>query len=305
MLKALLKNSSPVIRLIVTLTVIVISLLVFVIIGLIFGFVIFKTNILNPELLTNYDNPLSVHVLKYFQIVQSIGLFVVPPFILGYLFTGKSFDFLKLNNLAKPLSFILVPLLIISSVPLINFLADINSHLVLPDFMSGIEQWMKSSEENAAKITKIFLSANGFGGLMLNVFMIALIPAVGEELLFRGVLQNIFVKWTKNIHWGIFIAAFVFSFIHFQFYGFLPRIFLGIIFGYLYFWSKSLWLSMLGHFINNGFAVVVSYFASDQMMGDKIDTIGTTQQTIIFTILSTIITFGIFYIIYKKEKGRL
>jgi len=305
MLKALLKNSSPIIKILVTLTVIIISFLIFIILGLILGFAIFKTNILNPELLTNYDNPLSISVLKYFQIVQSIGLFIVPPFVLGYLFSGKSFDYLKLNNWAKPVSFILVPVLIISAIPLINFMAEINSHLVLPEFMAGIEQWMKSSEESAAEVTKIFLKADGFGGLMLNVFMIALIPAVGEELLFRGVLQNIFVKWTKNIHWGIFIAAFVFSFIHFQFYGFLPRMFLGVIFGYLYVWSKSLWLSMLGHFINNGFAVVVSYFITDQVANNKIETIGTDSQTIIFTIASTIITFGVFYFIYKKEKGRL
>jgi len=305
MLKALLKNSSPIIKILVTLAVIVISFLVFLILGLIFGFIIFKTNILNPELLTNYNNPLSVQVLKYFQIVQSIGLFVVPPFILGYLFTGKSFDYLKLNKWAKPLSFILVPILVISSIPLINFMAEINSHLVLPDFLSGIEQWMKDSEASAAKVTKIFLSANSFGGLMLNIFMIALIPAVGEELIFRGVLQNIFVKWTKNTHWGIFIAAFVFSFIHFQFYGFLPRMFLGVVFGYLYVWSKSLWLSMLGHFINNGFAVVVSYFVTDQIASDKIETIGTDSQTIIFTIVSLVITSAIFYLIYKKEKGKL
>jgi len=305
MLKALLKNSSPIIKILVTLTVIIISFLVFLILGLILGFLIFKTNILNPELLTNYDNPLTVSVLKYFQIVQSIGLFIVPPFVLGYLFTGKSFDYLKLNHWAKPMSFILVPLLIISAIPLINFMAEINSYLVLPDFMSGIEQWMKTSEESAAEVTKIFLKADGFGGLMLNVFMIALIPAVGEELLFRGVLQNIFVKWTKNAHWGIFIAAFVFSFIHFQFYGFLPRMFLGIIFGYFYVWSKSLWLSMLGHFINNGFAVVVSYFVTDQIANDKIESIGTDSQTIIFTVISVVLTFGIFYFIYKKEKGRL
>ncbi len=305
MLKALLKNSSPIIKILVTLTVIIISFLVFLILGLILGFLIFKTNILNPELLTNYDNPLSVSVLKYFQIIQSIGLFVVPPFVLGYLFSGKSFSYLKLNNWAKPISFALVPLLIISAIPLINFMAEINSHLVLPDFMSGIEHWMKTSEESAAKVTKIFLKADGFGGLMLNVFMIALIPAVGEELLFRGILQNIFVKWTKNAHWGIFIAAFVFSFIHFQFYGFLPRMFLGIIFGYLYVWSKSLWLPMLGHFINNGFAVVVSYFVTDQIANDKIESIGTDSQTIIFTVISVVLTFGIFYFIYKKEKGRL
>lgn len=305
MLRGALKNTSPLLQLITALSVVVVSFIIFLFIGLILGFVIFKTNILNPELLTNYDNPLTIQVLKYFQIIQSIGLFVAPPFAIGFLFSGKSFDFLNLNKLAKPTSYIAAILLIIFAIPSINFMADINSKLVLPNFMSGIEQWMKSSEENAAVITKLFLSVDSFWGLLLNIFMIALIPAIGEELIFRGVLQNIFIRWTKNTHWGIFIAAFVFSFIHFQFYGFLPRMFLGVLFGYLYVWSKSLWLPMLAHFINNGFAVVVSYVVKSEGFTNKIDTLGTSSETIFYTLISIVLTFLMFFYIYKKEKGKL
>lgn len=305
MLRGALKNTSPLLQLITALSVVVVSFIIFLFIGLILGFVIFKTNILNPELLTNYDNPLTIQVLKYFQIIQSIGLFVAPPFAIGFLFSGKSFDFLNLNKLAKPTSYIAAILLIIFAIPSINFMADINSKLVLPNFMSGIEQWMKSSEENAAVITKLFLSVDSFWGLLLNIFMIALIPAIGEELIFRGVLQNIFIRWTKNTHWGIFIAAFVFSFIHFQFYGFLPRMFLGVLFGYLYVWSKSLWLPMLAHFINNGFAVIVSYFVKSAETSNKIETLGTSSETIFYTLISIVLTFLMFFYIYKKEKGKL
>lgn len=305
MLRGALKNTSPFLQLITALSVVVVSFIIFLFIGLILGFVIFKTNILNPELLTNYDNPLTIQVLKYFQIIQSIGLFVAPPFAIGFLFSGKSFDFLNLNKLAKPTSYIAAILLIIFAIPSINFMADINSKLVLPNFMSGIEQWMKSSEENAAVITKLFLSVDSFWGLLLNIFMIALIPAIGEELIFRGVLQNIFIRWTKNTHWGIFIAAFVFSFIHFQFYGFLPRMFLGVLFGYLYVWSKSLWLPMLAHFINNGFAVIVSYFVKSAETSNKIETLGTSSETIFYTLISIVLTFLMFFYIYKKEKGKL
>lgn len=305
MLRGALKNTSPLLQLITALSVVVVSFIIFLFIGLILGFVIFKTNILNPELLTNYDNPLTIQVLKYFQIIQSIGLFVAPPFAIGFLFSGKSFDFLNLNKLAKPTSYIAAILLIIFAIPSINFMADINSKLVLPNFMSGIEQWMKSSEAKADVITKLFLSVDSFWGLLLNVFMIALIPAIGEELIFRGVLQNIFIRWTKNTHWGIFIAAFVFSFIHFQFYGFLPRMFLGVLFGYLYVWSKSLWLPMLAHFINNGFAVVVSYVVKSEGFTNKIDTLGTSSETIFYTLISIVLTFLMFFYIYKKEKGKL
>ena len=100
---------------------------------------------------------------------------------------------------------------------------------------------------------------DGIGDLVVNLIIVALLAAVGEELLFRGSMQNIFLEWTKNKHAAVWITAVLFSALHAQFYGFLPRMLLGVVLGYLYIWSGSLWLSMLFHFLNNGLAVLFSY----------------------------------------------
>src|SRR5690554_5832087 len=97
------------------------------------------------------------------------------------------------------------------------------------------------------------------GDFILALIVIGLIPAVGEELLFRGLVQNQIGAITKNIHVAIWLAAFLFSTFHFQFYGFVPRMFLGVLFGYLYYWSGNLFIAMLAHFINNGLTLILLY----------------------------------------------
>lgn len=94
------------------------------------------------------------------------------------------------------------------------------------------------------------------------MLLIALVPAIGEELLFRGVFQRLFTEWFRNIHWGIWISAILFSAIHFQFFGFLPRLFLGVIFGYLLELTSSMWVPIVAHFVNNLTGVIIAFFIS-------------------------------------------
>ena len=134
--------------------------------------------------------------------------------------------------------------------------------------------------------------------------MIAIIPAIGEELLFRGVIQRLFINWTKNAHWGILITSILFSALHMQFFGFFPRMMLGILFGYLFLWSGSLWLPILCHFINNGSAVVYVYLEQRGLMGFSSDTLGAENQDMLITIACSIAISGLLYLIYKKGKER-
>ena len=99
---------------------------------------------------------------------------------------------------------------------------------------------MKNAEEEATKLREAFLNINSAFQFVIVFFMVAILPAIGEELLFRGVAQRLFSEWTKNVHWGIFISAFLFSALHMQFYGFVPRLLLGMMFSYMLEWSGSL-----------------------------------------------------------------
>ena len=134
----------------------------------------------------------------------------------------------------KPQLIFYTILIMFAVVPIINLLMVFNEQLHLPEGLSFIEEWMKESEAQAARLTEVFLVMDTPQELFYNLLIIAILPAIGEEFLFRGILQRLFHELTKNIHVTIFITAALFSAIHMQFYGFLPRMLLGVMFGYLY-----------------------------------------------------------------------
>lgn len=209
---------------------------------------------------TDYSNFNVIEGLKLFQLMSAIGLFIVPPFIYGIIVTKKPFSGLALNQFSTPKNWLLVAIMMVVSTPFMSWLVEFNNNLILPDFLAPLEHWMKQSEQSAEQLTKLFLTFNGLGSFLYILLIVAIVPAVGEELLFRGVLQKIMVNWFKNYHVAIWVAAILFSALHMQFYGFLPRMLLGALFGYVFYWSGSLWLPILGHFINNGSVVTLSFF---------------------------------------------
>jgi len=235
--------------------------------------------VLNISELSDLTNPQTINMLKYFQVVQAIGLFIVPPVILGWLYYGNIFEYLFLDKRVNLASFILVGLLMFFASPFINFVGEMNANMTLPEWLSGIEGWMRDSEEKAAELTEAFLNVFTYQGLMFNLFMIAFLPAIGEELLFRGVIQRIFTNMTNNHNWGIWIAAVLFSGLHFQFYGFVPRLLLGAMFGYLLVWSGSMWLPILAHFLNNGIAVLALFMVKNEMLDPKVEEMGSTSDS--------------------------
>jgi hypothetical protein len=134
--------------------------------------------------------------------------------------------------------------------------------------------------------------------------MIAFLPAIGEELLFRGVIQRIFTSWTRNQHWGIWISAILFSALHMQFYGFIPRVFLGVLFGYLLVWSGSIWLPIIAHFINNAVAVVAMYLIDKGLLSQEIEEIGTTSDSYYMAAVSLLLIV-VFMLMIKRQNSEV
>jgi hypothetical protein len=201
-------------------------------------------------------------MLKLAQGISSILMFVVPPIVYYYI-TRRDHPMQQLGfrEVASPAGLLLITsvLLMFISLPVTNQLTTWNEALKLGGPFEKLETLMKNLEDKAAAVTERMLNVDTIGGLLLNLIVIALIPAVGEELTFRGVLQQALTRKMKNPHVAIILSAAIFSFIHFQFYGFLPRMFLGILLGYMFYITGSLWTSMLMHFLNNGTAVVLYY----------------------------------------------
>jgi len=291
------EKSSPASKIVLSLAFMVSILIIGFFIGLILAVPIFGKSIFEIfNAGSNIHNEENINILKYLQTVQSISLFVIPPILLATLFGNKPSEYLKLNIKPKNVYLITVSVIVMAAIPFINFTEMINSKLSLPSFMTGLEQWMKNTEDNATILTENFLKTNSINGLLFNLFMMAMIPAIGEELVFRGLFQRLFTEWFKNYHWGIIASAAVFSAFHLQFYGFVPRMLLGVVFGYFLIWSGSLWLPIMAHFINNAMGVIYFYLYHNGYIGNDLETIGTEgNKAIVSAIISLAISASLIY----------
>ena len=247
-----------------------------------------------------YENHIAM--VKMLQVLYSTGLFLVPALLAAFLINKKTWDFLSVKRYPDLKVVMLITLLMLAIIPLINYIAFLNESLSLPDRWSALMDRIHQSDETARGMMKTFLTTDSIGGLLFNLFMIALIPAVGEELLFRGILQRIFSDWFRNRHLGIWVVALLFSIMHYQFMGFLPRIILGASFGYLYIWTRSIWAPILAHFLNNGIAVVYYHFYFRGNLSVDPDSIGMENNTLLFVLLSAIISAMILEVIRRDGK---
>lgn len=302
MLQAVFREMKPFSQLMFAIFVVVASFIVFMLISLVVAIPLFGfDSMMSMAGGVDVFSGENIALLKYFQVVQSVGVFIVPPFILAWLYHGKISEYLLLHKMVTPQSVLLVIVLGFSAMPLINLIGEMNAGMKLPEWLSGLENWIKTREDMAAELTEKFLKIDSFGGYLFNLFMIAFLPAIGEELLFRGVVQRIFTNWIRSLHWGIWISAALFSALHFQFYGFIPRMLLGVMFGYLLVWSGSMWLPIIAHFINNGVAVTGMYLIDKGTIKPEFEEIGSTGDGIYFSVVSVAVVALLLWLIKREN----
>jgi len=200
-------------------------------------------------LIQNQDltNQASVNYLKLMQLFSGVGLFITPTLLYAHL---MDFDF-KFTSITRQNTILVIAIMMLI-VPFVGLLLEWNMQISFPD-------WLLRFDVTSEEIIEAFLKMSTIWDLLYTLIVIAVIPALGEELLFRGYLQQKIGKWLKNPHTAIVITAFLFSAIHLDVQGIIPRFVLGVLLGYLYYWSKSLWLPILAHFVNNAQAVIFSY----------------------------------------------
>lgn len=238
--------------------------------------------------------------LRLQMILQRIFMFILPPLLVAYLWFDKPFSWLRLNEFPGLWQIVSVVVLSVVIVPFVNVLTALNAQMALPEWLSGVSEWMRTMEDSAAGLTNQLLNVNEPALLVQNMILVAVIPAIGEELFFRGGIQNI-ISDKKNIHLAVWISAFVFSAIHLQFYGFIPRMLLGGMYGYLLFWSGSLWLPVIAHFVNNGVAVLVYYLRYNGSSMPDPDTLGHGQQWWM-AVVSALCTGALLFFLFKTRK---
>jgi uncharacterized protein len=245
-------------------------------------------------------NKSSPQIINALWIIQTLGTtfpILAAPVFFALIIVRDPADYLKPSfRFPWGLLFIGIFIMLLSN-PVIEVLSNINQKLQLPHFLSGVQKWMEDSEDSAKQITETMLKMNTIGSLIFNVLFIGLIPAIVEEFMFRGVLQTIFLKWTKNAHVAIWITAILFSAFHMEFFGFLPRLLLGILFGYFVVWTGSIWPAVWAHFLNNGFDVVITYLSQHKLI--KLNPDDTHVFKAPQYIISTIVLF-LLMLIYRR-----
>ncbi len=246
---------------------------------------------------------MSIELLKILQALQTIVLFFVPALLVAYFKTRKPWQFLCLNTFPWR-EVLLAMLLMILAQPCINMLADWNSAIQLPECLAELEAKLKAQEEAAALLTEQFIIADNFGVLLINLLIMALLPAFCEETCFRAMLIRLLSPQGTQIrtHIAVWVSAIIFSAVHFQFYGFVPRMLMGAVFGYMLVWSGSLWVPIMAHLTNNSIAVIAYnvciYRGIDP---ETMDVLG-TGDTLWLGILSGIITIGMVWVLYAQTK---
>lgn len=218
--------------------------------------------------------------VKYLQSAQHISLFIIPVLIWSFLNEGSFTGYTGLKRFPRSEHIILAILISFLLIPVNSYTGYLNSHLLLPEWLSGPEDWIAARENTAILLLSELMRADNISGLIVNLFVIALLPALGEELFFRGMLQKILVRLVRSAHFAVFLSALIFSSMHFQFYGFLPRLILGMVYGYFYLWSGSIWLPAIAHFINNAIPVVFSYFYGWEVVMETTTDLTSSQPAI-------------------------
>lgn len=249
-----------------------------------------------PEKIPNGWNALmimqgTVHFFSY----------LLPTLIYWFYIERRTIGDLSTERKPAPYIWVLAFVLVLAFIPVNSKFIEWNQAMDLPDALSGLEKWMRDKEDQLSVMTEFLTSYTSFGQLLVALFVVTVLPALGEEILFRGVIQSKLHLELRNIHVAIWVSAAIFSAIHFQFYGFLPRMMLGALFGYLYYWTGNLWVAILAHFVNNGFVLVMMYLHNVGLVEINIEE--SKSMPLLLILASLVVSAGILGVVKKNGQG--
>lgn len=223
--------------------------------------------------------------------LQDIALFILPALIIIWFCTKHPWQWLHLDRRPEGKTALGGILLMLAALPGNNLLAWLNQQVHLPASWAPLEQWMQQQEEAANRVLEMLLMQPGIGAFVTNLTVIAILAGISEEFFFRGALQGMM----RHRQWGIWVTAFLFSALHMQFYGFVPRMLMGALFGYMLVWTGNLWIPIIMHCTNNAAITILYYIAQWRGIDTKaMDAFG-TEDTLWVGILSLIsVAVGIY-----------
>ena len=231
--------------------------------------------------------------MRIFAIVQDLLVFILPAVVAAFVATRLPASLLAVNVRPRLFSIIMAIIVMLTSLPAMELLIEWNNNLHLPESMSGLEERLRNMEDSASTGISALSGGNTVGDLIMGILIIGILTGIAEELFFRGALQNLFMTMPKvKKHFAIWAAAFIFSFMHFQFFGFVPRLLLGAYFGYLIWWTGSVWVPVIAHAFNNSLVVLLSWIAARSGVAESVENaaainLGTDWYTITLSVAVT------------------
>lgn len=233
--------------------------------------------------------------------IQMVLMFFMPAITLITWSGNKPIVFLGLQSSRDSLVlYLLAFAILLGGMPFITLISELNQMLVLPQWLSGLELWMKNLEESAQVTTNLLLEGTSIWDLLGNILFIGVFAAVAEEVFFRGALQQLLGKLFKNKHLSVWVTAFIFSLLHMQFYGFLPRIILGAVLGYLFVYSKNLWIPIFVHFLNNALVVIFNFFFRENSVYQYLEHPAITSTFLVAGLVSLGLLVYLFWLFKAK-----
>ncbi|MGV6945974.1 CPBP family intramembrane glutamic endopeptidase [Sphingobacterium kyonggiense] len=233
-------------------------------------------------------------------LISSVGTFLLPSLILQNM-EKRQYRYFPSNTNKIGLYLLLTLIFLVVFNPAMEFISLWNQKMSFPESMKGVETWMLDKEQESSYIIEKVIVTTSPLFLFLNLIVMAIVPAIVEEFYFRGSLQGILTRMFGNIHVAIWVTAIVFSAIHLQFYGFFPRMILGLIFGYSFYWTQNIWVAVFGHFINNAAVTIIAYVLLNE--GKTFKEIQTMESySSIYYILSVLLAIAVGYYFYQVSR---
>ncbi len=257
----------------------------------------------NPEALKDYEQPYAIYVNWILLLFQHLGLFIVPALLFAVLVHPEPRLVLGLRPISPKIYFAGAAIMI-AAMPLVNALAWVNELMALPSWLSGLEMALKEMEDQAQALTTMLAGQTDWRFLLINLVVMAVVPAIGEEMIFRGLILRIVETWSGKVHTAVWVSAIFFSGMHLQFYGFLPRLVLGALLGYLFVWSRSLWVPIIAHFTNNAVALILMFFIARGDISAEMDGFSPVMQDWILLGVSLVVVAVIAVFIKKTGKHK-
>jgi membrane protease YdiL (CAAX protease family) len=249
----------------------------------------------NKEAMDSIFVPENANILRWVQFLTTLFLFFIPPVCYAWLCHKKAFTHLGFRNRVSIPQFFVVIVIMLAALPLVGALAELTK--MLPFSRITFDKF-QAAEESYNKQVSIIGRMDNFNDYILSLFMLAILPAMFEETIFRGGLQNLLSRWWKMPFFSIVVTAVIFSIVHGSYFGFLSRAVLGFLLGWMYYRTGNIWLNIIAHAANNAFAVTAIYIMRTK--NPKMDIAkADINVSVWWGLVSLAVIFGLFVLFEK------